>query len=204
MTVSAPEVRLYDTAVELRDVDVAGRRPFTHLEGRAVPYNQWADVGWYLEQWHRDALERSTTAGTGKGLPLLLWHDHHNWPIGLSEGWKSKADGLHGVWRLNDSTEAQRAADLARSGEMGWLSIGFSPIRSDWALCDEFNPELGPEHMDRVTRMEARLLEVSLVSTPAFEEAEVTLVRTAAKRRQQAEPYPQLRAWQRELETLRR
>jgi hypothetical protein len=169
--------RLMETALLLRDVNLTGRGPFTHIEGRAVPYRTWADIGWFLEQHEVDSLKQSTTAGTGKTLPLHLFHDNRAWPIGGSVDWRSGADGLHGVWCLNDLPEAQEAARLARSGELGYLSIGFSPRQSKWEFAGDWDPDLGWDHMDRVTRTESRLLEVSLVSTPAFEEAEVTLVR---------------------------
>jgi HK97 family phage prohead protease len=199
-----PERRLFATTVQLRDVDVAGKGPFTHLEGRAVPYDTWADIGWFLEQHTKDSFEQSTSAGTGKGLPLLLFHDNRTWPIGLSESWTHPADGMHGVWRLNDLPEAQQAAQLARSGELGWMSIGFSPIRSAWEYVDDWNPDLGPEHKDRVTRLESRLLEVSLTPTPAFADAQVTLVRSAERRRTQSARRSELDAWKREVDRLRR
>ena len=83
----------------------------------------------------------------------------------------------HGVWRLNDTADAQRAAQLAEAGDLIGLSIGFQPIRSDWELVDDWDPDLGLDHKDRVTRLESRLLEVSMTPTPAFQEAKVTLVR---------------------------
>ena len=36
---------------------------------------------------------------------------------------------------------------------------------------------LGEDHMDRITRVEARLVETSIVPTPAYADAQVTLVR---------------------------
>ncbi|HSS11151.1 MAG TPA: HK97 family phage prohead protease [Acidimicrobiales bacterium] len=180
MAAMIERARLFDTALVLRDVDVGGRGPYTHLEGRAVPYDTWADVGWYLEEHRIDSLRDSTTAGKGKTLPLLLFHESRKMPIGRSVEWSSNDDGLHGLWGLNDRPEAQETARLAKSGELGWLSIGFSPIRSDWTFVDDWNPEQGPEYMDRCSRLESRLLEVSVVSTPAFVDAAITNVRSAA------------------------
>ena len=91
---------------------------------------------------------------------------------------------------------------LAESGDLAYLSIGFSPIRSAWEYVEDFNPDLGPDHMDRVTRLESRLLEVSLTPTPAFSTAEITMVRTAERPRPRTES--KVDAWRRELEKLRK
>jgi phage head maturation protease len=82
------------------------------------------------------------------------------------------------------------------------LSIGFSPIQSSWEYVDDWNPDLGPTHMDRVTRTESRLIEVSLTPTPAFEGAQVTLVRSAERPRPRGDT--KVDVWRRELEKLRR
>jgi HK97 family phage prohead protease len=193
-----PEARAFAVALEIRDaqaVGAAGRYRF--LEGLAVPYDTWADIGWFVEQHAAGSFERSTK-GAGKQLPLLLYHDNRNWPVGHAEKW-SHDGGLAGVWRLNDTADAQQAASLAEQGDLKGLSIGFAPIRSDWKRVDDYNPELGPDHKDRVTRLESRLLEVSLTPTPAFADASVTLVRTAFTRDGRVE----VDAWRSELERLR-
>jgi HK97 family phage prohead protease len=168
--------RLFE--VELRDVQAVGR-PYRFLEGRAVPYDAFADIGWFVEAHRFGSFERSTKGNAGRELPLLLFHDNRNWPAGRAESWTHEADGMHGVWRLNDTTDAQTAATLAASGDLIGLSIGFQPIRSEWELLDEneWNPDLGLDHKDRVTRLESRLLEVSMTPTPAFKEAKVTAIR---------------------------
>lgn len=200
MTRPAPEARLFPSVLQLRDVEPTGKKPYRHIEGRAVPYDELTDVGWYLEEHRKGSLDQ-TVQLAAKGLPLNLFHNNRSWPIGISEKWDSRDDGLHGVWRLNDLAEAQQAAELANSGELGWLSIGFNPIRSEWTYVEDWSPELGPDHMDRVTRIESRLLEVSLVSTPAFASAEVTMVRTSERARPRGES--KLQGWQRELDRIR-
>jgi hypothetical protein len=198
--IDIPEVRIYRSPLLLRDTQLVGK-PYRYLEGRAVPYDTWADVGWYLEQHERGSLDR-TTKEAARGLPLLLFHDNRSFPIGVSESWAHEEDGLHGVWRLNQTDKAQQSATLADSGDLAYMSIGFSPIRQAWEWADDWNPDLGPAHMDRVTRQESRLLEVSLTPTPAYAEAEVTLVRTAERQRERKESKAD--TWRRELEKLRR
>jgi HK97 family phage prohead protease len=183
-------------SMEVRDLEPSGAGPFTALEGRAVPYDTWANVGPYMEQFKRGAFAKSINEAA-KPLPLMLFHGRDElWPIGVAVRWKDQPDGLHGAWRLNDSPNAQRAAAMARSGELGFLSIGFVDIRSKPDLASDYAPELGEDHMDRWTRIEARLVETSIVPTPAYADAEVTLVRSY-RRPQPADPTPRLTAWKR-------
>lgn len=175
----APEVRAFSTALEIREVQAVGAgRAARYLEGRAVPFDTWGDLGWFLEAHAPESFKRSTQGNKGQGLPLLLFHDNRSFPIGHAEKW-THTDGLHGVWKLNESQEAQRTADAADAGDLNGLSIGFAPIRSDWHYVDDWNPDLGQDHKDRVTRQESRLLEVSLTPTPVFSEAGISCVRTA-------------------------
>ena len=200
--IEAPEARTYCAELFVREVEAtktAGR--FTYLEGRAVPYDTWADVGMFLESHARSSFKTSTTAGAGKRLPLLFDHQKHAMPIGSADSWTDSADGLLGVWRLNDSPLAQEAAQRAQDGDLLGLSIGFAPIRTKIDAVDDWNPMLGPDHKDRVTRLESRLVEVSLTPVPAFADAEVMMVRTAFTH--QAGGTPQLDAWRQTLEGLR-
>lgn len=200
VSLRAPEVRTY-AALELRDVEKSATGRF--LEGRAVPYGTWENVGWYLEQHAPGSLARSIKEAAN-GLPLLLWHDSRTWPVGVADEWREQSDGLHGIWRMDSSDEAGRAAQLADDGLLTGLSIGFVPIRSKWEYTDDWNPDLGPEHQDRVTREESRLLEVSLTPTPAYAGAQITLVRSRDQVQRERQNRRLLNEWKRELDKLRR
>ena len=136
---------------------------FTHITGRVVPYGVETDVGWFLEEFERGAFTNSIVK-TPK-IPLLLWHDNRSFPIGSAVSWDDRQDGLHARFRLAMTAVAQQAGQYARDDFLTGMSVGFSPVRSSWTYAAEWDPELGPDHMDSVTRHEARLLEVSLVST---------------------------------------
>jgi HK97 family phage prohead protease len=180
---NAEREHLSSVRLQLRHdaVMVSGMKggPYTAIEGMAVPYGRDADIGWFVEQHAFGSFERSTKAGAGRSAPLLLWHDREAFPIGHAEKWTHQADGMVGVWKLNDTERAQEAARLAERGDLVGLSIGFQPIRSEWELADDWAPELGADHKDRVTRLESRLLEVSMTPAPAFAEAKVASVRDA-------------------------
>jgi HK97 family phage prohead protease len=170
-TIVAPESRVQPLLLRMEDAQVVGGvRKF--LEGRAVPYNVPTDIGWYTET-HMPGEFTKSIRESAKSLPLLLFHDSRSLDsiIGVAEKWTEEADGLWGVWRLSDAEHAQRAAKMAEDGMLGFLSVGFQPIRSETIYDDQ----------DRATvnRLESRLLEVSLTPTPAFQAATVSKVRSA-------------------------
>ena len=175
--------------VQLREVETTDS--LSMMRGRAVPYATPAIIGWYVEEWVRGSLWKSIMeAGKVRDLPLNLFHDGHSFPIGAAEKWEEADDGLWGTWRIDtDSERAQEAARLAKpkddggEGMLTGLSIEFMPIRSEWEFVEDWDPNLGPDHMDRCKRLEARLGAVALCETPAFVTAGVELVREAFKRR---------------------
>lgn len=170
---------MFEARMEMREHEAIGK-PYQFLHGRAVPYGEWTSLGMFMESHAPDSLKQSTTVGKGRALPLLLFHDHRSFPIGVSDSWIHSADGLDGVWRLNETAEAQRAGRAAEAGELTGLSIGFQPVQSKWDMLawEDWDPDLGPEHMDHVTRLESKLLEVSMTPTPAFDGAQVSAVRS--------------------------
>lgn len=206
VTLRAPEVRT--NQLQLREVETTMSGRF--LAGRAVPYGEFASIGWFEEEHQAGSFARSITEAAAR-LPLLLWHDNRTFPVGVSDEWKDGDDGLDAVWRMDDADEARRAADLASKQMLTGLSIGFAPIRSAWTYLDddEWNPEEG--RLDRVTRLESRLLEVSLTPTPAFAGAKVSLVRSRDQHETRSEQRggrrnvtPRLQEWQRISEQLKR
>lgn len=192
---TAPESRVLPTHMELRDVEVG----LTYLEGRCVPYGVPTSVGWYTEIVEAGCFAKSIQEAA-RGLPLLLFHDSRSLGslVGHAERWTEKADGLHGLWRLDQSEEAQEAARKAKPDEngnstLGYMSVGFQPVRSITTFSDD------PEDDEMtITRVEARLLEVSLTPTPAYADAAVTKVRTVERnqrRAKAAQEVDELRRW---------
>lgn len=191
------EHRLYDAdsgIVRLQPSKSAGSKLYTHMEGLAVPYNVWSDVGGYVERMAPSVFRKSIKEAA-RALPLQLWHDDHSFPIGAIREWRDNPEsGLGAVWRIDSSERAQEAARMAAEEIMTGLSVGFQPVAggSDIEM---------PDHEDRngrirITRNTARLLEISLVNVPAYEGAGVTLVRNQSRRVQEGHPYlDQWREW---------
>lgn len=161
---------------EIREVEA--NSTLTKLSGIAVPYGVRASIGWFEEEFDRGAMAKSIKEAA-RGLPLLAFHDDRSLPLGVAKEWKEETAGLRGVWKLEEHAQAQTLARMAipdKDGHaaMGYMSIRFIPVRSAWTYA-----EPGTNALDYVLRTEARLLETSLVSTPAYAGAKVQWVRTA-------------------------
>lgn len=195
MTANHAEARVL--GIELRDVETDGK--LKELHGRAVPYRVQTDIGWFLESFARGSLAKSAKESAA-ALPLLMFHNDMALPIGSARKWDDQADGLWGTWRLAQTREAQEAAELAKDGHLNFMSIRFQPIRSTWTFVDDPSDITAK---DSVERHEARLIEVSLVSTPAYNDATVKWVRSFEAQRRDVDRTPSLDAWKTELERLR-
>lgn len=192
-TATPVEGRVYSASLALRDTQVTGTT-HRYLEGRAAPYGVAANTGWYTELLAPGCFAKSIKEAA-RALPLLLFHDGRSMDsiIGMAESWEERADGLWGVWRLSDEEHAQRAARMAADGMLAHMSVGFVPIRSE-TVYDE-------QDAATITRLEARLVEVSLTPTPAYKDALVSKVRSAGVTGR-AGVRPRLAAARRILSTL--
>lgn len=203
MTDAPAEVRTWTVDLELRAPQPT-RTGFQVLEGRAVPFGEWAHVstqfGEFMER-HAPASFKRSTKTLARNAPLLLFHDNRSFPIGHAEAWRHDDDGLHGVWSLNDTDAAQTAAALAANGDLVGLSVGFDPIDPDWNNRDDW-PGEAPS-MPWVTQRENRLVEVSVTPTPVFAGAEVLAVRSRGPRAVPPAEHPELDRYRRMLEDLR-
>jgi len=190
-------------ALEFREVELSANKEF--LSGVAVPYNEAADIGFFTES-HLPGSFTNSIKAAARSLPLHVFHDdmpgHSNdtsWPIGVAYEWIDDGDRLRGVWKLDTDEKAQRAARLATpdadgNAMLGYMSIRFAPIRSNWTQATEWNPDLGPDHKDHVDRVESRLVSVALVTGPAFASAAVEWVRSAMPPGRE-DPGRQIDAW---------
>lgn len=194
VTLAAPEVRTFPT-FEFRAVD--GTEDGKFLEGRAVPYGTWTDVGWFMEQFAPGAFAKSIREA-GKSLPLLLWHDNRKFPIGVSHEWRESEAALDVVWRLDEKDpEAMTAARKASEGFMTGLSVGFAPVYGGSDISRDDNG------LDWITRTQARLLEVSLTPTPAYAGAKVALVRSRHKQGGDRPKSAQMESWLQYLDQVK-
>lgn len=201
----------------VRMLEVETTDNFKYLSAILVPYNEPADIGWFVEE-HAPGSFAKSIKEAANGLPLHVFHDDNastganmtveSWPIGVAAEWDDTDARLRGVWKLDDDPKAQRAAKLAQVDEdglsmLGYMSVRFAPIRSTWVRVDDFNPDLGPEYKDKVTRVESRLVSAALVSTPAFVGATVEWVRSNEAQRNWDGGGRQLDEWAQYLEQVK-
>jgi len=189
------ETRLFG-GFETRTEEVNG---YTFLHGRAVPYNVPEYIGTFNEV-HLPGSFAKTIREAAAALPLLLFHDSKQFPVGRIDKWEDTETGLDGVWKLDSGENAQRAAKLAADGMLTGMSIGFKPIKNrSIKRVEKFDPRLGADYVDTIFRSESKLVEVSLTPTPAFDDARVTLVRSFENTRATRK----LEAWSEIVENLR-
>lgn len=158
------------------------------IAATAIPYNVKTDLGFMTESFRPGSLAKSIKEAA-RSLPLHLMHDdmadfgNVGMPIGVASSWDDNDVRLYGVWDFDSEEKAQRARALATPNQdgnaaLGYMSIRFAPIRSEWTFADVWDPSV-PEGKDHVERTEARLISVSLVSAPAYIGATVDWVRSA-------------------------
>jgi HK97 family phage prohead protease len=166
-------------ALEVRDLETNGS--LTRMSGIAVPYSTMTDIGPFYESFERGAFAKSINE-SARALPLMLEHGGpRGLPIGSAESWSDDVDGLRGVWRFTDSEAAQEAARAVKDGVLNFMSVRFMPnigrIRESSVRVRTMAGDMIEKR--HLTHLEARLLETSLVSAPAYAGATVEWVRSA-------------------------
>jgi HK97 family phage prohead protease len=141
-------VRSFDLVLEVRD-EGDGRT----LLGRAVPYGQTADIGGATERFVMGAFARQI-AGNQVGA-VKLYESHSSrlsgaQPIGKTLALREMTDGLHGEWPLYNTSKANDALELVRSGEVTGLSVGFKALPGGTRKGSDGALERHGAHLDHV------------------------------------------------------
>lgn len=137
--------------------------------GVAVPYGQTVDIEefgrTYREQFAPGAFARSIRE-RGNKVRLFVGHESRKLPIGKATELREAADGLHAAFHVSATRDGDEALQLVRDGVVDAFSVGFRPVRDR-------------QDGGVTVRVEAALMEVSLVGIPAYAGAGVAGVRTA-------------------------
>lgn len=156
--------------LEYRSIELRANTEANTLEGLAVPYDTPTDLGWgVVETIARGAVEPGEIA--------LFWQ--HREVIGRVVEREDRDEGLWIKAKVSDTTLGRDALTLLRDGAVHGLSIGFEPIEQTYSHPDEETLE--------VLRTKIRVREVSAVTFPAYTEAQVQKVRSAAHNNQEKE-----------------
>lgn len=124
------------------------------LEGIAVPFGEVIDT------W--DGRETFDPDCVFDGLQDAKLCYQHGETIGRITNGQAHEDGLHITARISNTARGRDAITLIRDGVLDSFSVGFMPVS------DETDKD-GVTHRKRV-----RLLETSIVSWPAYENAKLT------------------------------
>jgi uncharacterized protein len=149
------EVRTSPIALELRE---DGRT----LAGRVMPYNTEARIGSYTETFRPGAFADADATQ----VPLLAVHDREQLPIGRALTLTDGPAGLDAELRVSKTTLGDEVLELIKDGAVGGLSVGFQAIEDRWNAT-----------RTRVERIKARLVEISVTSFPAYQDARILAVR---------------------------
>ncbi|MGV4289226.1 HK97 family phage prohead protease [Trueperella pyogenes] len=134
------------------------------IKARAVPFDEWTELyPGVFEKFERGALKPSPL-----GVKLRL---EHNETIGTVPDIKESRDGLNIVAKISSTRAGNDALTLARDGALSAMSIGFIPSNGGTEITYD---EDGTTY---ITRRSAELIEVSLVTYPAYKSATVEEVR---------------------------
>jgi len=143
------------TELETRSFEVRLEADTREVVGIAVPYGQVADIGSYQEKFAPGAIRSVEDV-------KLFWQ--HSEPIGkILEGRDTEA-GFEIRAMISDTFRGQEAYTLLKDGVINKFSVGFMPLEQT-------------REGSLVTRTLVDLKEVSLVSFPAFQGANVAEVR---------------------------
>lgn len=137
--------------LNLRTADDTGSAT---VEGVAVPF------GDIIDTW--DGAETFDRECEFEGLDEAKLCFEHGETIGRITKAESADDGLHITARISDTARGRDAMTLIRDGVLDSFSVGFIPIDSQ-------------KDRDGIThRRKVRLLETSIVSWPAYQNAKMT------------------------------
>jgi HK97 family phage prohead protease len=151
-------------SVRIDDADESQRTVY----GTVMPYDTPTTVddgmGPYREAFAPGAFDRSINQSNRK-VPLKAMHARQQFPLGQVIRWDDSPSALRGHFRVSDTAPGNDALTLITDGVVDAFSVGFRSIQSE-------------TRDDTVYRTEVKLLEVSLVDSPAYAGAAIEGVRS--------------------------
>lgn len=130
------------------------------IEGYASVFNN-------VDSYNDIVLPGAFTKSIKKRKPAMLWQHESGQVIGMWDTMEEKPKGLFVKGKLVDTTMGEDAYKLVKMGAVTGMSIGYS------AKQYEIDQEKGTRKL-----MEVDLYEVSLVTFPANERAQITRVKS--------------------------
>jgi uncharacterized protein len=155
-----------ETRAFAADLQLRGEDQRT-LYGVAVPWNQEARIGRFVETFTRGAFKGTDPAE----VPLTVTHptDGSQLPIGRTDELVDQADGLHGAWYVPNTQPGNDVLELVHHRVALMLSVGFIAVPGG----DRWTAD-----RTRVERRAALLDHVAVVRMGAYAGAKVLGLRS--------------------------
>lgn len=141
------------------------------IHGLLMPFDRPTRIsntieGTFVEIFRRGSFAR-TINEAGRKVRLQVLHDERTrLPIGASTVLTEDTDGLRGAFRVSKTRQGDEVLELIRDQALTGFSIGFRSI-------SDRKPKPGV-----IERIEVALHEVSVVASPAYDDARVAGVRS--------------------------
>lgn len=172
------EIREVTTKVELRD---GGEDKPDFIEGYALKFDKWSKrMGFFLP--FQEIISRDALNGTNVEDVVALFNHDQSYPLArntLDSGagsLKLERDniGLRFSFVPTDTTYAQDLKENIRSGVINKCSFAFS-INPDDMDAEEIEYNEEADVFERTIKKIDRLFDVSLVTTPAYDDTEAVV-----------------------------
>jgi len=162
------------TVHQFEDMEVRSSGTGRTIVGIAVPFDREAVVGTRVsEVFRRGAFAKTVSEGNPSRVKLYALHnDAGALPLGAAKVLREDTAGLHVEMQVGRTQAGEEALSLVNDGILDSFSVGFIPVRPGPRA-----PVMG----GLIERREVRLMEVSLVAHPAYEDARILQVREAAE-----------------------
>lgn len=142
------------------------------LVGYASVFNQETVIADWFDEWREEVSPGAFKKTIREGDIRALWNHDPSVVLGRNKAGtlelKEDDHGLYTVIRPPDNEWGRPVIDAIRRGDVSGMSITFQVIKQQM----EYPPK-GTEGMPKRTIKEARLLDVSPVTFPAFEQTEI-------------------------------
>ncbi|MGN7705050.1 HK97 family phage prohead protease [Cellulosimicrobium sp. 22601] len=135
------------------------------IRGLIVPFGVPAQLGWYELEFDAESLRVSEA----ERIPLLFQHDGRI-TAGYATDFEVTDDGVYGTFEVESTETGDRVIREATFGSRTGFSIG---IQLDAEVVEEAWSRLWSDEDEGPVMARGRLLEVSHVSVPAFDDARI-------------------------------
>lgn len=145
--------------------------------GLAIPYNQETTIGDMRSGGFREQIAPGSATKSLREADIVALFNHDSGkPLGRTSAGnltlKNTARGVEPELKPVDTTYGQDLAKLVRSGVVKGWSFGFEVVKDDWTD-DEGKPSNEYSGTNRTIR-EMKLIEVSPVTFPAYEQTQIS------------------------------